>query len=431
MQVPTKALLAIAVLGGVVLPVFFEASTAREEQRLFNAGRYDDAGRAARKIHLMKFWLVPRLSAQVERLGETATARALPFLDTVASISGDPVLIQRVAAAKTVPDPARLAVVGVGFKPLKEPVPLPSTAPELFRAVPAGDQALDPEGGAVKLERLDGKDWKALGDGFGGPLGNSFDLSQDGHVLWLARQDKQLQRIDLTTGKEQLVPLAGAPGLVALAPGDPDRLAFSQESPEGDVAYVWDHGTLRRLFPAADARPAPGLAFEWADDGKSLALRWEDQAPDGVSNTQLVWVRADGAVGLEGTLEGGLADNDPNWVPAPGGVTMGLAAGGAAWAWTDGQPKAVELPGLGGIWGFDPAGKLVAGLDGASLVLVALEKPAQRISLAVPDAPKAFEAEPGSFRWARDEKGDRISVSGGVPTADGTPTTVTVKLQQR
>jgi hypothetical protein len=302
----------------------------------------------------------------------------------------------------------------------------PPPPPELFNEEPTGEQGLDPNGGTVKLSRKAGDGWQELGDGFAGTLGNSFDLSQDGRVLWLARSSKELVRVDLVTGKQQALPVAGSPGLVALAPGDPERVVYSLESAQGDVAYVMDHGIARRLFPPADAKPAPGLAFEWADDGKSLAVRWEDQDPDGKANTQLVWLRPDGTVGLEATLDDGLPETDPVWVP--GLDVMGLAAGGGAWVWADGSPKAVELPGLGAIWGFDPAGKLVAGLDGGSLVLFGLDKPAQRNELVLKDAPKAFEAEPGSFRWARDEAGNRIAVSGTVPGNEA-PQTITVTLK--
>src|SRR5207253_770565 len=104
----------------------------------------------------------------------------------------------------------------------------------------------------------------------------------------------------------------------------------------------------------------PGLVLEWSDDGKSLAVRWEEQDATGEATSQLRWVRPDGTLGLEATLATGLTDTDPTWVPAPDGKRMGLAAGGGAWAWTEGEARAVALPELGGVWGFDPAGQLVA-----------------------------------------------------------------------
>jgi hypothetical protein len=262
-------------------------------------------------------------------------------------------------------------------------------------------------------------------------LGSSFDLSQDGQVLWMARAEQQLVRVDLASGKQQVVPVAGAPGLVALAPDDPDRLAYSLESPQGDVAKVWDHGVARQIFPPEGGRAVPGLTFEWADDGKSLAVRWEEQDPAGQPNTQLVWLRPDGSVGLEATLEASLTESDPTWVPAPGGERMGLAAGGGAWVWDNNKPKAVELQGLGPVWGFGTAGKVVASLDGPHLVLLAAQKPERRFELAVPNVPPAFEVDPGTFRWARDENGDRISISGGVPDLQGQPTTITIALKTK
>jgi hypothetical protein len=431
-QFPTKALLALAVLGGIVLPGLYDLSQVREEKRLYDAGRYEEAAKVAGRIHLLRFYIRPRLVAQVSEMGDLATStRGMPFFAEVARLTEDPVMLRRLASALVSPDPTRLSVRKVTVTPGAPPAAAASPVPELFRAAPKADVLPDEEGGAVKLERKDGNAWEPLGDGFAGTLGSSFDASQDGKVLWMARSEQQLVRVDLESGKQQIVPVAGAPGLVALAPNDADKLAFSLEGPQGDVAYVWDHGVTRRLFPPEGQKPAPGLTFEWADDGKSLAVRWEEQAPDGTPNTQLVWLRPDGTVGLEATLEAGLADSNPSWVPAPGGERMGLAAGGGTWMWAEAKPKAVELPGLGEIWGFDPIGHDVASLDGSKLVILAVLKPAQRVELAVPDLPKAFEADPGSFRWARNEFGDRISVSGGVPDLQGKPTTITVDLQLR
>lgn len=307
-------------------------------------------------------------------------------------------------AAPKALDLDRLQVAAVEVVPWT-PSPSPR-GEELFRALPATDEPGGPWGGPFRLERKVDQIWDPLAPGFAGLLGASFDASADGRTLWLAREDEgSLERWDLVKGERTSVAVGPEPGIVALAPGEPERVAYSLGGEEGDRLFLLENNTPRQIYPPKGTEPVPGLGLEWAPDGRTILLRWEERDAKEVPTTKLVWLRPDGQIGLQAAVAAPLLEVEPAWVE--GG---GLAVGEDGWLWRAGEPKALALGSLGGVWGLDPSGRLAAGLQGDKLVLLALAKPEQRYELGLKGLPAGFEA--GSLAWRRDANGDLLAIAG-------------------
>jgi hypothetical protein len=277
----------------------------------------------------------------------------------------------------------------------------PSPTPriqERFRALPATDEPGGPWGGPFRLERKVATKWVPLAPGFAGVLGASFDASADGKVLWLAREEGgALERWDLPAGTHTSVAVGPEPVIVALAPGEPERVAFSLGGEEGDRLFLLEDNTPRQVYPPRGQELVPGLGVEWSEDGQTLLIRWEEHRPQEAPTTKLVWLRPDGQVGLQAAVAAPLLQVETAWVA--GG---GLAVGDDGWLWRAGEPKARALGTLGRSWGLDASGALAAGLLEDKLVVVELAEPQKRRELKLTGVPAEFVPEPGGLTWGRE-----------------------------
>lgn len=411
---PAAGLLAACLL----LPALPDAYHWHRESGLAAAKQYEAAAKEASQVRLLWPWLAMVMHGQMLRIPDAELGHALPLLRLIAP--SDNFAHLRLEGVLRPVDPGAMVLENIQLSPLFEPSPTPDD--DRFEAAPAGGES-NPEGQVMNLRRRDGSGWADLGQGFEGALGSSFDV--EGGSLWVARPESHaLERWDLARGKSVSIALDGPPGLLAVAPDDPERVAYTVSAGKdgGDRLWLYDHGTRTPLYPPADKPPAPPMGVAWSDDGHTLLATWEQ---DG---THSVWLRPDGAVGLEATAEEAAAERETAWSGAEG--VTGLALDEGAWVWRAGEPRAKRLEDVKGLWTLDPSGQAVASLDEGKLSIRTLQD-ARRVSFALPHYPKDFEPDADSFRWARNQNGDTLSLDGALADEPEFPRTIAIWLSRK
>jgi hypothetical protein len=365
-------------------------------------------------------------------------ANQLPLLEATGDLTRNPALLDRLELARLqLADPGTLSIqdVLVTFKP-----PSPEATPEPPSPFLQQLRTNEPEtawGAPVMLSRKDPKSgaWLPLGPGFDGPLGASFEVKDNGRALLMAN-DAGMELWDLETGEQELLPTEGSPEFVSICPVPGESgapvVAYTVASEAGDALYMWENGQSRRLHPPGDAALLPWLAFEWAPDGQSLLLKWEEAPQPGAEGekktlTHVAWVRRNGEIGFEAALEQELPEIEPSWTASPDGSCMALGIGGSFWLWDRNATAARVLEGVGGVWGFSPDGQKIAGINQGAVYIMSVTNPELRTQKEFMELPPLMESDGKGFRWMK----DRIHFEGASAEKEDGPyreTTVEVSL---
>lgn len=402
----------LAVAMGFVGYLTYEGVLIRQEAQAFESGRYEEAARVIGPVRLLRTQLAAQLQRQVGELEMRGIAAdQLPLLQVTGDLTQNPALLDRLELARLqLAEPGSLEIkdVSVTFKPPVAEVKEEEPTSPYFRLA----RTVEPEtawGGTVQLSRKDPKsdNWLPLGEGFAGPLGASYEVRDGGKGLVMAN-DAGLEVWNLETGDQQLLPTEGAPEFVAVSPVASEQpvIAYSVASDEGDALFLWENGQSRQIYPAGDAAPLPWLSFEWAPDGQSLLLRWEEKPEAGQTEekafSHVAWVRRTGELGFEATLEQELPEIEPSWTASPDGQRMALGVGGSCWLWGQGEPSARALEGVDGVWGFSPDGMKVAGIHEGSVYIMTVANPEMRTQRQFLELPPVMESDGKGFSWTRD-----------------------------
>lgn len=396
----------------------YEALLLRMEAAAFQSGHYEEAARLIGPVALMRRSLSEQLRAQLAELDARSAPAPVALLTKLHDLAPDPAIAERLATARLLAAPAD-ALALQAFVLRETAAPEPAEPP--FRAVPVpGKQT--PWGALCRLSlRAPDGAWQDFGEGFSGPLGASYALSDDQRTVLVAGDTGigsavtgVIERWDLGTGRMDAIATVGAPQFVAARPHSA-ALAYTVAGEAGDALYVLEAGESRRLYPLEGQPPLPWLGFGWAPDGRSLWVSWEDDGD--AEETHLVWLSAAGEVLMEATLDAPVAALEPAWLPAPDGRKMLLAAAGGAWLWTDGSPAPSPIDQAGTWLGWSPDGSKLAALDGQTLHVRDAAEPARRTARTYPDWPAAFAPGPAGFTW----RGDRLSLAGHVADRPGGP----------
>jgi hypothetical protein len=379
----------------------YEALLLRMEAAAFQSGHYEEAARLIGPVALMRRSLSEQLRAQLTELDARSAPAPLALLAKLHDLAPDPAIAERLAAARLLAAPAD-ALALQAFVMRETAAPEPAEPP--FRAAPVpGKQT--PWGALCRLAlRAPDGAWQDFGEGFTGPLGSSYALSDDQRTVLVAG-DTGIERWDLGTGRMDALATVGAPQFVAARPHSAE-LAYTVAGEAGDALYVLEGGESRRLYPLEGQPPLPWLGFGWAPDGRSLWVSWEDDGD--AEETHLVWLSAAGEVLMEATLDAPISALEPAWLASPDGRKMLLAAGGGAWLWTDGTPAPSPIDQAGTWLGWSPDGSKLAALDGQTLHVRDAAEPARRTERTYPDWPATFTPGPAGFAW----RGDRLSLAG-------------------
>ena len=407
------ACLALAL--GFVGYLTYEGLLIRQEAQAFESGRYEEAARLTGPVRLLRAQLAAQLQRQVGELEVRGIAAdQLPLLQATGEMTQNPALLDRLALARLqLADPGALEIkdVSVTFKPATEAASEAPPSPYLRL-----DRTADPEtawGETFRLSRKDPKSdaWIPLGTGFAGPLGASYEIRDGGRGVLMAN-DAGLELWNLETGEQQLLPTEGPPEFLAVCPATSESgmpvVAYSVASDEGDALFLWENGESRLIYPADETTQLPWLSFEWAPDGQSLLLRWEEKpqagapAADKQTLSHVAWVRRTGEVGFEASLEQELPEIEPTWTASPDGQRMALGLGGSHWLWGRGEASARVLEGVDGVWGFSPDGMKVAGIHEGAVYIMTVANPEVRTQRPFLELPPVIESDGQGFQWTRD-----------------------------
>lgn len=402
---------ALAVLLGASGYLGYELVLLKQEAQAFEAGEYEAAARYAGPVRLLKGQLAAQLQRQAGELEARGVgAKELPLLQLTGDLTGNEALRERLSGLKLLlAEPKALAVAEVEVHMEDAtPEPEPEETNEFFRQELIGAEE-SAWGARYALLRKDGSGaWKAFEEGFSGPMGGSFELTQEGRHVVVGRPDA-IELWDLLRGEPRRFEVEGPPEFVSLAPaGDSLRIAYSIAGEEGDRLHLIEGGQSRALYPPAGEAPLPWLSFSWAPDGESLVLKWEESAEGEKPVTQVVWLRATGERVLEATLGHAIQDVDLTWAPSPDGKRMMLGLAGAHWLWEQGAAGAKPVLGVDGVWGWSPDSRKIAGVAWGAVYVLNVEDPGDRLEQSFPNLPLALAGEPKDVRWV----GDTISLVG-------------------
>jgi hypothetical protein len=415
----------------------YEAVLLRMEAAAFQSGHYDEAARLIGPVALMRRSLSEQLRAQLAELDAKGAPAPVALLAKLHDLAPDPAIAGRLAVARLLAAPAEALILQPAeIRFAVDPAPALPEPP--FKAVPVpGKQT--PWGALCRLAlRTPDGAWQDFGEGFAGPLGASYALSDDQRTVLVAGETGigsavtgvigsavtgVIERWELATGHMAALETVGAPQFVAARPHSAE-LTYTVAGEAGDALYVLADGESRRLYPLEGQPPLPWLGFGWAPDGRSLWVSWEEEAAgEAPAATHLVWLSAAGEVLLEATLDAPIDELAPSWLPSPAGSRMLLAAGGGAWLWTVGETAPAPLDDAGDWLGWSPDGSKLVALEGATLRVVDAAEPARHTARTYAAWPAAFV--PGRFAWL----GDRLSLVGrAADRAEGPYRDVTIAV---
>lgn len=424
---------------GFVGYLTYEGLLIRQEAQAFESGRYEEAARVIGPVRLLRAQLAAQLQRQVGELEMRGIAAdQLPLLQVTGDLTQNPALLDRLELARLqLADPGSLEIkdVAVTFKPAVEAPKAEEPSSPYFKLAPSGE----PEtawGATVRLTRKDPKsdNWLPMGEGFAGPLGASYEVLDNGRGLLMAN-DAGMELWNLETGDQQLLATEGPPEFVAMCPKTGESgmptIAYSVASDEGDALYLWENGESRLIYPTNATTPLPWLSFEWAPDGQSLLLRWEEKPEPGAGEQKVLshvaWVRRTGELGFEASLEQELPEIEPTWTASPDGARMALGLGDSFWLWGQGEPSARVLEGVDGVWGFSPDGMKIAGISQGAVYIMTVANPELRTQREFLELPPVMESDGKGFEWTK----DRIRFEGKSAEKEDGPfreTTVEVSL---